>query len=353
MRCGVGDYTRHLAKALAGRKAEIVVLTSVGPVLSTPGIEVHPLIGSWRLSGLPGVLAAIDRIEPDVVHLQYPSECYGRGLAPTLLLPWLRWRRPRIKRVITLHEYSIFSRLGQIRLWPALAAADAIICTNHQDRRLLKQRLPGLAGKVRVIPLGSSLGHGAPTAWSGKGREWLAHFGMVMPNKGWETLVAAILNLVQSGRDVGVLVVAELQPEKYAYHRQVQNLIATAGLADRIRFTGYLEAEEACLRFRSCRIAVAPFQAGARLNRSSLVALLAQGLAVVTSQPSQPLEGLRHGIHYWTVVADDATALAEGIRNLLDHPELIFGLQRGAVAASPRFAWPRLAAMTEKLYNNL
>ncbi len=367
MRCGVGDYTRCLANELIKAGHQVTVLTSNRKeVLKLGELEVRPEIRSWRSFNLWQLLREIDRINPQIVHLQYPSLGYGRGLAPNLLLPVLRLLRPRVKCIITLHEYAIFSWLGKLRLWLTLAMAHGIVCTNHHDRRSLRKMQSRALRRVRIIPLGSSVGSIFENAGVkghnnlifetmpelDRNKTWLVHFGTVMPNKGWEIIIPAYSQLKQEGRLVGMLVAGELDDRQYAYHSRVKAMIREAGLNEHIRFTGFLSAEAAGRVIGSCRIAVLPFYGGARLNRSSMVAMLSWGLAVLTTTPARPLEKLWPGRHFWTVEPGSPHALAQGIKILLDDPALVKRLQTGAREAAERFSWNRIVRQTQELYTS-
>jgi glycosyltransferase involved in cell wall biosynthesis len=367
MRCGVGDYTRCLANELTKAGHQVTVLTSDRKEVRKMGdSDLRPKIRSWRSFNLWQLLREIDRINPRIVHLQYPSLGYGRGLAPNLLLPVLRWFRPRIKCIITLHEYAIFSWLGKLRLWLTLAMAHGIVCTNHHDRRSLRKMQSRALRRVRIIPLGSSVGSIFENAGVkghnnlifetmpelDRNKTWLVHFGTVMPNKGWEIIIQAYSQLKQEGRLVGMLVAGELDDRQYAYHSRVKAMIREAGLNEHIRFTGFLSAESAGRVISSCCIAVLPFYGGARLNRSSMVAMLSWGLAVLTTTPARPLEKLWPGRHFWTVEPGSPHALAQGIKILLDDPVLVDRLQTGAREAASRFSWSRIVRQTQELYTS-
>ncbi len=367
MRCGVGDYTRCLANEFIKAGHQVAVLTSDQKEVRKLGdSELRPKIRSWRIFNLWQIMRELDRINPQIVHLQYPSLGYGRGLAPNLLLPVLRLFRPRIKCIITLHEYAIFSWLGKLRLWLTLAIAQGIVCTNHHDRRSLRSIQSRALRRVRVIPLGSSVGSIFENAGLkcdnnlifetmpelDRNKTWLVHFGTVMPNKGWEIMIQAYSQLKQEGRLVGMLVAGELDDRHYAYHSRVKAMISEAGLNEHIRFTGFLSAESAGRVIGSCHIAVLPFYGGARLNRSSMVAMLSWGLAVLTTTPARPLEKLWPGRHFWIVEPGSPHALAQGIKILLDDPALVDRLQTGAREAASRFSWSRIVRQTQKLYTS-
>ena len=347
VRCGVGDYTARLAQALADAGARVSVVTSdpkEAPRVFS-GVAVYPVVRSWAGRKTPALGRILQSLKPDCAAVMYPSLGYGRGLAPNFILGWLGKKFPACGRLLILHEYAMFSWLGRARLRPALAAAQAVVCTNHRDRRALRRhRLP--KGRVRVIPLGSAVAPAAdpsaPATFTSRSR--CVHFGAVMPNKGWETLLAAWQQLQGTGSKLQLEAIGALEPVRYAYHARVARDIARRCLFPGIRFTGYLPEEEVRKKFKnSSGVAVMPFRRGAQLNRSSLVAVLSAGLAVVTTRPPQALEGLRHGEHYWLVAPDDPQGLAEGIRQVSAEPKLRSRLQAGARQAAKRFAWARIA----------
>ena len=105
MRCGVGDYTRCLANELIKAGQQVTVLTSDQKEVRKIGeLELRPEIRSWRSFNLWRILRELDRINPQIVHLQYPSLGYGRGLAPNLLLPVLPLHDLHLRPAKALHS---------------------------------------------------------------------------------------------------------------------------------------------------------------------------------------------------------------------------------------------------------
>ncbi|NTV52821.1 MAG: glycosyltransferase [Candidatus Firestonebacteria bacterium] len=357
VRCGVGDYTARLAKALAraGARVSVVTSTAVHMPEKNPGVSVFPVISAWNARHLPELGRRLQALKPDSVHLMYPSLGFGRGWAPNLILGYLAKRLPTCARVLTLHEYAMFSKLGRWRLRPALVAAQVVVCTNHQDRRALRRERE-LRARVRVIPLGSAVAPDPSASRAVKFNHRAATcvtFGTVMPNKGWETLLRAWQGLRRETAGLKLAVVGALEPERYAYHARVAREIKALDLSQDIRFTGYLAPADVQRVFKnSLGLAVMPFQPSALLNRSSLVAALCAGLAVVTTRPAQALEGLRHGENIWLVTPGDPAALAEGVRRVAADKLLRQRLQSGALRAARRFAWTRIARQTLALVSH-
>jgi glycosyltransferase involved in cell wall biosynthesis len=240
-------------------------------------------------------------------------------------------------------------------------ASQRIICTNQHDRANVKSFHPSCDERLEVIPLASSMGSLATESMVAAEKYslpdarkiWLLNFGTIMPNKGWETLLAALRILKDEDRKIGLLVAGELQPGKYAYHKIIQNKIRELKLEACIHFTGYFPAEQAPSILTACPIAVQPYNAGLSLRRSSFIALLAYGRAIVTTDPMYLLENVRHGHSFWGVIPNDPQALAEGIRHVLDHPEVMQRLMAGARQAAPYFSWQRVINLHQSLYQQV
>ncbi|MEW6516875.1 MAG: glycosyltransferase family 4 protein [candidate division FCPU426 bacterium] len=355
VRCGVGDQVYLQAERLSAAGESVQVLTSAS-VAAPPAaqVELLPLQLDWNAARTLELAAHVRRLAPEVVHLHYPALGYGLGLAPNLLFPALELTGFRGRRVATLHEYRQFTWKGKARLWPTLRFAHRLICTNRLDQKALENDFPSCREKIQIIPLGNPLEAETPEAATGPAATDLVHFGTIMPNKGWEDLLLALARLKGQGRPQRLLAVTALEPEAYAYHRIVKQRIQALGLEAEVVFTGYLPAAEAGAALRSGRIAVQPYSEGARLNRSSLVAVLAHGLAVISTDPPLALEELTANRHFWAVRPRDPVDLAQGILHLLDHPELTASLRREALEVSRAyFSWERIISLTRGMYRQI
>jgi glycosyltransferase involved in cell wall biosynthesis len=72
-----------------------------------------------------------------------------------------------------------------------------------------------------------------------------------------------------------------------------------------------------------------PFRDGASYRRSSLMAAIQQGCAIVTTAPTVPIYTFQHGDNIWLVPPTDAPALTQALKSLTD-PALRQRLQEGA-----------------------
>ena len=83
MKCGVGDFTASLPTALKRQKDTVVPVITVRiavPIPSDFSFEVLPIARGWRMKDLSRLLRTIRRWNPDIIHIQYPTQGYRRPL---------------------------------------------------------------------------------------------------------------------------------------------------------------------------------------------------------------------------------------------------------------------------------
>ena len=403
MQGGVGDYTRELACALLALGVEVHVITSmraaVGGQRSAVSRQqpvVHPHIPRWNWRALLAIQRLLDRLTPDIVHVQYQTAAYGMHPAINFLPLWLRQRRPHLRTVITYHDLRVpylFPKAGRLRWWVTLAPArwaHGVIVTNVEDRsklevggwRLgtgnrgfdLQSPISNLQSPV-LIPIGSNIHPNPPpgfdrTAWR---ERWgvrtdeilLVYFGFLNASKGGETLVEALAELVRRGTPVRLMMlggqVGDSDPTNRAYLERVERLIGELGVNDRVFWTGFLPPGEVSAALLSADLAVLPYRDGASFRRGSLMAVLAHGVPIVTTRPRPvPETGsladvprLVDGVNARLVPPDDPSALAGAIAELSADLGLRRRLGEGARELARAFTWDKIAAQTRAVYERL
>ena len=365
MEGGVADFTAILATEMTSQGAEVHVLTSRRAASSQRaalhGPWVHPLMMTWGWQHLHSATRQLlDEISPDVINVQFQTAAYGMHPA-TNFLPRLF---PRIPVVVTFHDLRVpylFPKAGALRWWANRTLARScrsIIVTNEEDRVRLSSEsgMPTTA----VIPIGSNIAAALPPGYS---RDvwrdgWsippsallLCYFGFLNASKGGEELIDALDRVVQRGCDAYLLMlggaVGASDPTNESYLTTVEWLIERNGVASRVIWTGHLGQEEISAGLTSADLCVLPYRDGISFRRGSLMAALRHGAAVLSTYPTLPLEGLRHGHNVWLTDRADADALAEGIMHLAGDAPLRSRLGHGARELSRRFSWERIAART-------
>jgi glycosyltransferase involved in cell wall biosynthesis len=344
MACGVGDYTAALAAALAATaRVEVTVVTDRRAAGGErPGYRLLPLVGAWGAEGLDELRRLVMRLRPDLVHLQYPTQGYGRAFAPSLLP--LLLRASGVQIVQTWHERY---RGRSVRaLCQALVPGPIVVVRPAYHEQLgLPVRLLVPPRRLHLLPNGPSLprlelgpGEAASLrAELGAGRRSLVvYFGFIYPPKGVDDL----FRIADPGRDHLVLV-GRLDPGD-AYHRRIRELANAGGWAGHVSCTGFLPAPRAARILAAADAVVLPFRAGGGIWNSSLHGAVRQGAYVVTTGDGTGYDPGNH-VH-WAKPGDVA-----GMRAALTAR---LGQRRtGPPAALPE--WPDIALRHLAIYQRL
>lgn len=385
MQGGVGDYTRRISQALGALGADVHVLTRVdagGDHLRVPAAAfeptVHPVLvrpgwGLWTQ-----VLDAVRDLRPQVVHIQYQSAAYGLHPAVNYLPLLLRVLPGRPRIVTTFHDLRfpyIFPKAGPLRWQAVLALAkhsDAAVITNPAD--WLRLERAGLRDRLYPIPIGSNIRCEPPAGydrtrqrakWGAGPETWLlAYFGFLNASKGGETLVRCLAELVRAGHPARLLMVGgqvgASDPTNAAYLAKVQALIGELGVAEQVQWTGFTPSDEVSANLLAADCAVLPYREGASLRHGSLMAALAHGLPIVSTEvPPDVRAGpgifpmLVDGESALLVPPDDPVRLAAAVTRVMTAPDLRSRLAAAALALSRHFEWETLAGRHLDLYREL
>lgn len=334
---GIESHVRTIAQAQAALGASVRVFC----VRHRPGptsVEADGPVGVTRfaraaavakLDVCPELVAALRRVEADVLHVHVPN--------PTMLLALLR-ARPRAAVVVTYHSDVIRQRLLKLAFRPLERVA-------YRRVRAVLPTSPGYAGgsdflrpygdRLRVLPHGIDLTpylepSGDDRAAARRLRDeaggplWLG-CGRMVYYKGFVNAVRALAHVP------GTLLLAGDGPERPALEAEARRL----GVADRARFLGevpslvpyYLAADAFW------------FPSNARSEAFGLVQVeaMASGCPVInTAIPHSGVSWVSpHEETGLTVPVDDPGALAAAARRLLEEPGL---RDRLAAAARSRAA---------------
>ena len=130
--------------------------------------------------------------------------------------------------------------------------------------------------------------------------------------------------------------------------------LARAGLADYVRFTGWIPIEQAPAYFQTADVGLHPYD-DTLLNRTKcsvkLIDLLAAGLPVVADAVGQNCEYIQPGVSGILTPPEDDAALARALVTLLQAPDQRIRLGQAARQhIQNNFNWPYLAQIVENAY---
>ncbi|MBI3909622.1 MAG: glycosyltransferase family 4 protein [Armatimonadetes bacterium] len=340
-RCGIAEYSRHLAAALAR-----LVALDVVPV------DPQPLT--------PDTFARLNAA--DVIHLQHEYSFFGSALPGRSLLP--RLLRPlRRPWVVTAHTVgraeeilgvartgwrSMAKRLALRARWvrwyveagPFASARRVIVHGSHARERLIAAGLRPERVVYLPMPVPPVAPEGAPGSASLCGERYLLTFGFLTPEKGIDQVLEVLAEypglLVVAGETRGAV--------GKGYLAQLQSAARALGVAGRVRFLGYVSDDCLDPLIRGAELVVLPYRSGT--GSYALGRALACGAPVVASDldlfddyPCTARFGRRAG-----------QSLREVIRALADAPERRRALGEAAREYAARHTWETAARRHVELY---
>jgi phosphatidylinositol alpha-mannosyltransferase len=344
---GVQQHVLLLAEALRAMGDQVV---TIGPGAAE---GQHVDVGRGRGVRINGSVApiavgprvarrtrlAIERFDPDVVHVHEPS-------VPSVSMAAARSSAP----VVTTHhawaeKAGVYGLLGPLLRGRVRAAAVRIAVSpaaaSHHARAL---RLPTAA--FSIVPNGVSVDRFAsalPLDRLHGDAPVLLFVGRLEPRKGFEQAVTAFAYLKARHPDLRLVVVGD-GPER----ERCQSLLP-AGLRDDVDMLGRVSDADLCRVYASADIFVAPALGGESFGIVLLEAMAA-GCAVVASD----LPGFRSVVDDQVtarlVPPGDARAIASSVDALLSNPALRQAQIDAAREAVQAFDWPGVATRIRSVY---
>jgi glycosyltransferase involved in cell wall biosynthesis len=292
MKCGVGDYSAHLAKYLGREQDTSVAVLTDTAAASAPAdtdFQLLPVARGWKISDIPPVMRAITRWNPDIVHIQYPTQGYGNRKLPWLL-PAIACAL-RYKVVQTWHEY--FPMGGYANLLNSTVPGGLIaVRPNYKEmmpswyRWLIRNKIFAFIPNTSTIPftqLTPAEAEEIRARFSEKGKQLVVYFGFVYPEKD----VERIFEIADPSKHHLVLI-CDLEPSN-RYHLKILSLLKSAAWSGRVTVTGFLPKEEAGRILAAADAVLFPLRKGGGEWNTSLHAAASQGTFVLTTST------LRHG----------------------------------------------------------
>lgn len=285
MKCGVGAYTKRLAEALAelqGVKVFVLTDTRAQKHSKNPNVEVIPVIKNWRIGEIFRVLSILKKYNPDIVHIQYPTQGYANRRMP-LFLPLLV-RLYGKKCVQTWHEARIrrFDFLLALNLDALVSVRKGLINSVPKLTRNLILRTPFFwipgASLLPTVKLTEIQSAEIRQQYAPNGETLLVYYGFVAPLKGIESLFEVMLRM----SNAKLVMVFDLRLED-SYHRSLLEKSIQMNIDSRVRLTGFLPDEQLAAILAAADAVVLPFRDGGGDWNTSIDGAVSQGVFVLTT----------------------------------------------------------------------
>ncbi len=318
--CGVGDYTCRLAAALESRGASVEIVCGK----------------DWSILRTRRLAREVISLKADIVHIQYPTRGFGAGLGPQML----NFLHPS---VITLHEFSYPRLPRKIAIYPFLLRHRHVIFTSSFERDCALRRAPWIRRSSSVIPIGSNIPSGSPAR--ARNRREIVYFGLIEPRKGLEDVLALASLMKESSAGLGIRVIGMPVPGKLDYLKELKSQADGLPIVWDISRS---ESEVADLLSQSL-IAYVPYPDGASERRGTLLALLSNGVAAVTTRGPHTSPEMGVAVAF-AATPGEAVGV---IQHLLADEDRLQTLAERARAYAGRFSWGAIADKHIEIYRRL
>jgi glycosyltransferase involved in cell wall biosynthesis len=226
-------------------------------------------------------------------------------------------------------RYNNWVNEKTVRFCEAYTLANSdIICVNSEFTAGLARRKAGKNAKIVVIrpgtsPISSDIEE-IDAAGRNRQRPLLLLFvGACVKVKGLRYLAEALTKI----RDLDFrLRVAGEYDVRDAYYRKINKIIEKGGIADKVEFSGFIQAERLAEYYRSSSIYILP-SLSEGFGRS-LIEALSFGLPVIASNAGAIPELIKDGENAILVEPKNPEALAEAISRLASDPEKMDSMSR-------------------------
>jgi glycosyltransferase involved in cell wall biosynthesis len=349
MKCGVGDYSHNLARAIAAMPGTFVgVLTSRcegRESTGCDGVEVFPVMDSWSLSEAFRVTKIIRSWSPDIVHVQYPTQAYASALLP--------WFLPLIcflmgnKVVQTWHEDLTARDVPKV-LFKAMAPGGLVVVRPQYKERLgfffrwaLWNKKVEFIRNASVIPhidLSEHRRGELRNKYLNGQQRIIVFFGFVNPNKGVELLFDI------AKPDCDQIVIAGEIDEAGNYQQELAKRASIEPWQGNVTITGFLPSQDVAALLAVADAVILPFRCGGGEWNSSIHAAILQGTFVITTSLLQNGYDPRCNVYYANV--DDVQAMKSAL-------DVYAGKRREYDSDVDIDEWQQIAAEHRSLYEHI
>lgn len=345
---GVSDYLHnlHVAMGASGGYQGEVVTTAMPERTPEQRADVVVEVQAWGPRDVWRVARFARRSNHDVIHVQMPSEPYGKAVSPGLLPILLRAMGCRKPIVVTVHEFKRRSRLGKLRTTLTCVPAQRVVTIDDCNRDIFPR---GIRAKTEVVLVGPNLAiRDPPPVERAGGATTFGYFGAVRATKGLEGLLRAYA--IARRTDPGIQLVVVGIVDRAFKDAVVDPLMRDLGVDAAVKFTGGIDEDKLQATLLEIDVGVLPFPDGLSGGRTSFVALAALGIPIVTSPPCcATMRDLRHaGVTY--APSEDYAAFAREMIAFSREESRLREARTAAFAAKDQFSWRDISERHLRVY---
>ncbi|MBO9638894.1 MAG: glycosyltransferase family 4 protein [Siphonobacter aquaeclarae] len=361
--CGIATFTTDLRTQFRQRFPEsesFVVAVEDHPGAYDYPAEVRYTFSQENRREYAQAARYLNESGAEVVSIQHEYGIYG-GESGRYLLDLVS--RLTVPVVTTFHTVLEHPSATQEQVMRELAALSARVVVMSEKGRFFLEEVYGIeTGKIAVIP------HGIPDvaflnpdtvkpAFGLDGRKVVLTFGLISPNKGIETAIAALPAVVEKHPELMYVVLGATHPnlvreQGESYREQLIRLATELGVGNHIRFENQFVSQERLIDYlQMADVYLTPYLNQAQITSGTLAYSVGCGKAVV-STPYWHAEELLADGRGMLVPFRSETAISEALIHLFDDPAYREELREKAYAYSRPMVWSETVDQYRQLFSN-
>ncbi|MGE5343652.1 MAG: glycosyltransferase family 4 protein [Candidatus Omnitrophota bacterium] len=355
--CGIATFTRDITESMfdtaINRNIQgagyVVAMNDPGMTYDYPSIVTHTIRQNYQSDYLEAV-KFINYSDVDICALQHEFGIYGGEDGIYILSLIRRLHKPFIATLHTVLKQPSYNQKEIIR--EIGKRAERIVVMSRLAVNFLVQIYGLPEEKIELIE------HGVPdfshikSEYSRKhlnleGKQSLMTFGLLSRDKGIDTVIHALPQIVENHPNLVYIVLGKTHPgvirtsgEEYRNHLKL--LVEKYHLRNHVYFYNqYLTNEELFNYLTAVDIYITPYLNKAQITSGTLSYAIGAGTAVV-STPYWHAEELLADGRGVLFPFHDSDALAKAINRLLDNPHELAEIKRKAYEFGKKTYWPEI-----------
>jgi len=352
--CGIATFTTDLCEAIAAEYGTARLLAL--PVSDTEEGYDYPARVRWSLAqddvaSYQEAAEFLNFHNIDMVCLQHEYGIFG-GPAGSHILHLLRGLKMPV--VTTLHTVLREPDADQLVVMEEIAElSDRLIVMSQLSSQFLQEIFKVPASKIDMVP------HGVPDLpfldpnfykdrFGVEGKAVLLTFGLLSPNKGIESVIKAMPQILSKHENVVYLVAGATHPhilrrEGDKYRASLQALAREVGVESQVIFHDRFATPEEMAEFiGAADIYVTPYRHEAQVVSGTLAYALGAGKAIISTPYWHAIELLDEG-RGALVPFQDPGAIAQKTIELLSTPALRHAMRKRAYLFARDMIWKKSA----------
>ena len=352
--CGIATFTTDLSNAITaeyGAAALSVVAVNDAQSSYAYPARVRFQIAEGDISSYRATANSLNASGVDLVCLQHEYGIFG-GKAGSHVLELLQ--RLTMPVVTTLHTVLSQPDLDQRIVMQQIAArSDRLIVMSEYSSRVLRDVFGVPGEKIDLIP------HGIPDlpfvqpevykdALAVAGKLVLLTFGLLSPNKGFESVIRALPRILGRHSDAVYVIAGATHPHVRAregdrYRDQLQALARELGVEREVIFHNrFFSPQEMASQVGSADIYITPYCQVAQAVSGTLAFAMGAGKAIISTPYWHAAELLDDG-RGTLVPFEDPAAIAAAAIKLLDNDVERYAMRKRAYLYAREMVWNRVA----------